>query len=533
MASAFARASAIDLLEQAVHTLRAAPLATPVCHWIGSVPFALGLLVFWNDMTGPRTSDATCAKESLALAGLLLWMNCWRTVFAGRVERQVGGRAAEPWTRRRLWRLVASQAVCGGTKLVVLPLALVITLPLAWVVGFYRYAGALAGGEDLDLPQLFGRARKLAGFEQRQSWGLLLILSILYVILLVNIAIVLAVLPQLVRILTGYESVFSRSGTYFVDNPMFWLGALALAWLALDPFVQAVYCVRCFQLESRETGEDLRAALRMLRKSAAAAVLAVMLCTAGRAQVTPANLDRSIEETLRSPEYGWQAASDNARAARVPWLVAVTDRVVDSAKQALRSMARAIDQLAEWLREKFGRPSKPEIPAPPGAALHWSIYLLIAAIAGLAVLIAWRLRRAGARKPALVGGALGAAIRLEDEHLLADQLPEERWMALAESCEREQDLRSALRALYLANLAWLGHGEWIAIHAGKTNREYELEVRRKARAFPEACAWFAQNIASFERAWYGFHEVSAADTEAFRERVLQMKSEMAQAEIAA
>jgi hypothetical protein len=131
----------------------------------------------------------------------------------------------------------------------------------------------------------------------------------------------------------------------------------------------------------------------------------------------------------------------------------------------------------------------------------------------------------------LAGG--GAAISLHDENLLADRLPEEEWIALAESCAQAGDYRAALRALYLANLAWLGHNGSIAIHPGKTNREYELEMRRRAREFPEARALFAVNVSSFERAWYGMHSVSADDTDAFRERLRQIKAAMAPKEMAA
>src|ERR1035438_2906425 len=140
MAHPLARTSALDLLEDAVNALRAAPLATIVSHGIGSVPFALGLLVFWNDMAEARTSDATCALEALALALLLLWMNCWRAVFAGRLDRQLGGRPELPWTRRRLWRLVASQAVLGGTKAGGVGVAVGLVLPLPWMAAFYRSA---------------------------------------------------------------------------------------------------------------------------------------------------------------------------------------------------------------------------------------------------------------------------------------------------------------------------------------------------------------------------------------------------------
>jgi hypothetical protein len=188
--------------------------------------------------------------------------------------------------------------------------------------------------------------------------------------------------------------------------------------------------------------------------------------------------------------------------------------------------------LVDWLRQKLSSPSPIETGSPPGLALHWSVYVVIAALLALTALIVWRLRRAKS-KPARPLAAGSAAVSLHDENLLADRLPEEEWIALAESCARDGDYRAALRALYLANLAWLGRHEWIGIHPGKTNREYELEVRRRAREFPEARALFAVNIASFERAWYGMHSVTAEDTDAFRERLQQIKVAMAPAEMAA
>jgi len=493
----------------------------------------LGLLIFWNDMTQPRTPNSTCALEAVALTLLLLWMNCWRAVFAGRLHRQLGGRPELPWTRRRLWRLVSSQAFLGGTKPVAMALALGVALPAPWMAAFYRSAAVLADREDLDLPQLTAKARKLAGFDPWQGWGLVLLLTVLYLILLVNVVILLAVLPQLVRMLTGYESVFSRGATWYVSNSLFWLAGMALAWMAFDPFTQAVYCLRAFQLESRGTGEDLRAALRKVRTLATAALIVLAAAAAVPAQVTPANLDSSIRRTLQSPEYDWRLAPRAAkRAGNVPWLVTITDRLAEAVEQGLRSIGDAIVRFVDWLREKFSSPSKIETGSPPGVALHWSVYAIIAALLVLVAVIVWRLRRAKTQ-PARTLAAGGVAVSLQDENLLADRLPEEEWIALAENCAREGDYRSALRALYLANLAWLGRNGWIGIHPGKTNREYEVEVRRRAREFPEARALFAINVVSFERAWYGKHSVGAEDADAFRQRLREIKAAMAPAELAA
>ena len=88
-------------------------------------------------------------------------------------------------------------------------------------------------------------------------------------------------------------------------------------------------------------------------------------------------------------------------------------------------------------------------------------------------------------------------------------------------------MRLALRAFYLGSLAWLGRREYLAIDPGKTNREYEVELRRRARAFPEARGLFAANVAAFERAWYGMHDVGGDDVTEFRRRVEHMKTALA------
>ena len=85
------------------------------------------------------------------------------------------------------------------------------------------------------------------------------------------------------------------------------------------------------------------------------------------------------------------------------------------------------------------------------------------------------------------------------------------------------NLRLALRAFYLANLAWLGRQEFIRIHPGKTNREFELELRRRTRAYPEARDLFSANVLAFERVWYGLHDVSEDDLTLFRDRSGEIK----------
>jgi hypothetical protein len=144
----------------------------------------------------------------------------------------------------------------------------------------------------------------------------------------------------------------------------------------------------------------------------------------------------------------------------------------------------------------------------------------------LAGLIVWRRRWFRRARPKPAPRPL-EAVRLDAEDLTADRLPEDGWLELAAKSLAEGNFRFALRAYYLANLAWLGRNQFLTIHSGKTNREYELELRRKARPFAEARQLFGLNVAVFERAWYGQHQVSAEDAGEFRERIESIKCGLA------
>jgi hypothetical protein len=528
----------MSALEDAIHLLRRAPPSTLLFHWIGSAPFTLGVLLFWNDITQYRPSNAACAADSLALAALLAWMNCWRAAFAGRLRAQLGAHLDEDSAAPvGVWRMAGCQSLLGASKLFVLPLALLMVFPLAQTVAFYRYASVLACRADLSFRQVIAGASKLAGIERGQSWVVSAAIAFLQLIVTLNVASAIAILPQLVRMLTGYESVFSRGGLSYVENPLFAMTAAVVGWMAVDPYIQAVYCVMYFRRESLRSGEDLRAALRGLRLAATA--MAALLCVfaiATRAvraadAVAPESLRQSIQRTMQGHEYDWRLPAETAAQSKPSWIVNMMDRAFHGLGWAMQQAGRALTNLLRWI---FGKLIIQDTPGTaPAHALSWGIYLAIAVILVLAGLLVVRILRARRKKPQVATVAVPAPVRLEDEHVTPDRLPEDQWIEMAESCLLERNYRLALRAFYLANLAWLGRREWIAIHAGKTNREYESDLRRRARGFAEARGLYSQNIAAFERAWYGLHEVAAEDVEAFRERNARIKTLLAQPEAVA
>ena len=265
-----ASAGALDLLEDAVHLLRAAPFGTLAWHWAGSLPMAIGGVFFWNEITNPHSAGSRLAGDALLLAVLFGWLNLCRAVFASRLRDQLAGMPTGPAGARALWRMAPSQVFLGATKLLVLPLAAFSTILLAPAVAFYRNAAVLAAREP-DTRALAARARRFAGHQAAQNWRALGLIACLYPVVLVNAVVTLAILPQFARILTGYESAYSRLGARLLEDPLFWSLAFAVTWLLFDPYVQAVYCVRCFQAESAETGEDVKSVLRRLGRGLAAA----------------------------------------------------------------------------------------------------------------------------------------------------------------------------------------------------------------------------------------------------------------------
>jgi len=242
--------------------------------------------------------------------------------------------------------------------------------------------------------------------------------------------------------------------------------------------------------------------------------------------IVPADLERAIRQAMQSHEYDWRLPPPPGTAAKPSWLLAVADHVVAGVRSLIHSVIDLLSRLFKWLF-RGGVPA-PRAGGAPATALHWSLYALTAVAIAAAAWMAWRMLRAG-RPAARSTLAPASAIRLDAEDLTADRLPEEEWIELGERSLGEGRQRLALRAFYLGSLAWLGRREYLAIHAGKTNREYELELRRRTRGFPAAHELFGANTAAFDRAWYGMHEVSAADVSDFRARIEAIKAALAPA----
>jgi len=170
-------------------------------------------------------------------------------------------------------------------------------------------------------------------------------------------------------------------------------------------------------------------------------------------------------------------------------------------------MAEWWDHFIDWLNEKARshRVNAPEKGRPP-AMRPW-YYVLIGAIVLVTLFAFLRSFRRRSHAPARAEAVVVATPDLTSENTSADQLPADEWLRTAREYAARNDVRLAVRALYLATLAYLGGSSFIAIGRGKTNQEYTRELRRRAKARPEILPAFTDTVGIFERSWYGMYDV--------------------------
>ncbi len=514
--------SAVELLEEAFHLLRQAPHALLLYYYIGALPFLLAALFFWADMAHSGFARANCAAESLGVAVLYVWMAFWHARFAHGLHTQVDpSTAANP---PHLWRIAYLQSLVQSSKLFILPIALFCLLPFASVFAFYQNAAVLVT-EAPDFRSLIAHSARQAGYRARQNWTIVSILLLFSLFAFFNLGITLFIAPHLVKMLLGIESAFTRSGVHLLNSTLI-AAAAGLAWAAIDPLIKAVYVLRCFYGESVTTGADLKAAIASLRRAAVLACLLAAVCPAIRAQnnIPPSELDRSINQVIHRPAYTWRMPRDVAPEAAPGFL----DAAADATRRGLHRVTEWLRPIIDWVRDMLR-----EKPTPhdsrigelgPSAKLRWLLYSLIALLAIAAAILVLRFLRSKRRaKPVPV-----IAQATPDEDLAADRLdaariPEDRWLTLAEDLVARGELRLALRALYLAGLSYLALRGLLAVQAARTNRQYEIELRRRTRDRIEVAQSFSENARVFERIWYGDHEVTAPVIENFRENLQRMK----------
>jgi hypothetical protein len=517
-------------------------------YYAGALPFVLALLYFWGDMSRSAFAHQHLAGGALGVALLFLWMKLWQALFARALRAQLAGEPAPAITWRGCARIAVAQAALQPTGLFALPLAFLAALPFGWVYAFYQNVTALADAESSDALRLAKRAQHQAALWPGSNHLVLAVMVAFGLFLFLNWMSAGFALPHLLKMLTGVETVLTRGG-WSLLNTTFLAVMLGLTYLCADPLLKAVYVLRCFYGESLRSGEDLKAELRRFAAPTGNGVRRALLllalalpCQAEQlpaatpgtpapasasapatpAGLTPANLDRAIAEVIQQRKYAWRLPRERPAARPDKGFLA---RMVEGAAKMVRDGFRAV---WDWLRRLFDRDRHGE---SRGSGYGWMLSpeVLLAALAALVLgALGWLLHGArAARRKARAAAPLlppRAAPDLGREHVNAAELPGDEWTRLGLDLLERGEHRLALRAFYLASLAHLAQRNLITLAKAKSNREYEMELRRRAHAFPGALAIFGRNVTTFDQVWYGLREATRETAADFAANVERLKT---------
>jgi Domain of unknown function (DUF4129) len=546
----------IDLLEEAIHLLRRAPIETYAFFLAGITPFILSLFDFCSEMSYSDLAAINLSGYALALALSYSWMKGFQHLACRRLVLAYCGELPDNGKFGSVLRAWFSQAAFHPIGLFAKPMAAIasipgyltfipqLMLPALVTFAFFQNASVVITGKRGD----FEKCWQLTANRVRATAALSLLLTLLRIIIFLNVFSTIGVLPYLLKALFGIDTFLSRDFRWLISFTYF-VGTCLIAYFAVDLLIKAVHVIRVCQAQAQTSGKDLQRSLLTLTTAKAIGpvfplllfaicYLSVPTVSNGLPQPTPksilvslkrvsppqesdripeSELDQQIDRELSGPEYNWRKPQYHLTSAGADWVHNLGAWISQMGHRIARAMNRFVDTIQKWWKSLFPSPQE-SIPslATGAAAPTWiSQVLVIATVGGVlavATLVALRLfRRPAIRKPLPPVSPVLPHPNLESESTVADQLPEDQWLLLARSKLQEGEPRLALRALFLAVLALLGAQRLIIVRRSKSNSDYESELRRRKQ--PELTELFRGNRRLFERCWYGDDPVTETEIE--------------------
>jgi hypothetical protein len=250
-------------------------------------------------------------------------------------------------------------------------------------------------------------------------------------------------------------------------------------------------------------------------------------------------LDQAITETLQQPEFAWRLPREHVSqkekvssgflstlfAPLLDFFRDIGGGLGDFFQSGCKWIGDHLKSFFEWMRNLIKQKEPQERSdfdfKDVSQPLAW---ILIAALVLIILVLVFKSFR---NRPVAVEVApepVQAVPDLTAETTTADQLEEDQWLALAGEMLEKNELRLALRALFLASLALLARHSLISIAPFKSNREYLRELARRAHALAGITEALHENIRLFERSWYGDHQISKEILTRVRENASLMRS---------
>ena len=429
--------------------------------------------------------------------------------------------------------------ICSTWGMVFMPFAMLTMVPFGWVLAWYQNL-CIVDLNSCSLKEAHGQAKAYTRPWPKQNHYVISILYGFGYLVFLNLITVLVQLPGLLKSLVGLETEFTMS-YHWIGNTTFLSVVLGLTYLLVDPFIKSAYVLRYYACETIRSGDDLVAELRRnaprRRTAGLAGLVLILLLTmpagageqAPPAEVNVQQLDETVQRVLQDEEFTWRMPKEFApdEGEGKGFLADFWYSVGEWIGKVMEHIGDSMEKFFEWLGDMI-TPKHKRQPRTGGVDPAFfkglSIFVLVVLGAVLIILLVRALlgRRAGPPRLQEVK-TVNVGIDLEDENIIATLLPEDEWIQMARGLMEKGELRAAMRAWFLAVLAYLSRVNLVSVLQSKSNLEYARELVRRSRRHPGIATIFSDSIFRFERAWYGMHELSIEDLKQVEDNLERMR----------
>jgi hypothetical protein len=229
-------------------------------------------------------------------------------------------------------------------------------------------------------------------------------------------------------------------------------------------------------------------------------------------------IDAAIQEVIQQREYQWRLPREVVDEDEQGLLFEFFEGVMNTAKRMWKPIVELWNKINTWLRRQLSS------LGPQGSGREWTagemnllIVTLVVILALLIVFFIWRNRKSKISTASIAAEPVQSVPDLNNEDVVADQLPEEGWQRLAQDLLSRGELRLALRAMFMATLAHLARTRFITIARFKSNQDYQREFRRRVTERPELQNAFGETVRTIDSVWYGMYPVTNEVLQRFKE----------------
>ncbi|MCS6873506.1 MAG: DUF4129 domain-containing protein [Pyrinomonadaceae bacterium] len=226
----------------------------------------------------------------------------------------------------------------------------------------------------------------------------------------------------------------------------------------------------------------------------------------------------NVDETLKTIEYALKeveklkqtktASLSKSEAKKKLEQILSKPEYLKPEEKEPNAFEKFIENILRWLQRNSPKPVIPEASSETQKILSLVLQIIITVL--LCVLIGILFYRLTLRSTS------NNTLSEEDETIvLGEKLSKtnssEDLLSEAKRLVEEGNMRLAIRKAYIALLYELANRKILRLSKNKTNRDYLEEVKHNLEIYPSFCSM----TKSFERAWYGFRNLTRSDWENF------------------